>query len=196
MMRFSGLISFFAAILFMSSCYPALKGGVKYMDSPSGAVERVMLYSTLPSINTFDFVLSHKGRDVTGILIIKVSDSVNRRIVMTSHFGMTLLDFELSDNGNFKLNYSIEQLNRKRILNLLKRDFQILFDPYSDKSVNYFYGVDSRVDALKVGGGIRALVMKFSNFRDGFPSRIVMDHPALKLSLKLDKTNYLNDESL
>ncbi len=196
MMRFSWLISFFAAILFLSSCYPALKGGVRYKESPPGSGGMIMLYDTLPSVNTFDFVLSHKGRDVSGILIIKVFNPGHQRIVMTSHFGMTLLDFELTKGNSIKLNYSIEQLNRKQILNLLKRDFETLFNPYIGKRVKFFYGPDLRVEALTLGRGITALTMKFNNFRDSYPSQIIIDHPALKLSLKLDKTNYLNDGSL
>ena len=192
-MRFLGLISTFAAIIFISSCYPGLKGGVRYKDSPYKADVKIMPYDTAPSLNTFDFILSHKGRDVSGLLIIEVSESNNKRVVMTSYFGMTILDFELSEGGRFKLNYSIEQLNRKRILYLFKRDFKILFNPYNVKGVKFLYSSDTLIDALATGRGITALTMKFCNFRDGFPSKIIMDHPALKLSLKLEKTN-LTDE--
>jgi len=193
-MKISGLISVITAILFLSSCYPGLKGGVRYSNSPITEGEKIMLYDTLPSVSTFDFVLSHKGRDVSGVLIIVVSDSNNRRIVMTSLFGMTLMDFELTAGGALKVNYSIEQLNRKRILNLLKRDFETLFNPYAGRGVKFLYGPDSRIDALKRGSGITATTMRFSNFTDGYPNQIIMDHPGLKLSIKLEKTNYLSHE--
>jgi len=189
------LISFLTGVMFVSSCSPAVKGGVRYPEPHLGVGEKIMLYDTVPSLNTFDFVLSHIGRDVSGVLIIKVSESNHRRIVMTSLFGMTLLDFELTEWGALKLNYSIEQLNRKRILDLLRRDFETLFNPYNIKGVKFFYGAGLTIDALTRGRGITALVMRFNNLRDGFPCQIIMDHPRLKLSLKLKKTNYLSNES-
>ncbi len=192
-MRFSGLISVITFTLFLSSCYPGLKGGVRYSESPFAKGEKIMLYDTLPSVSTFDFVLSHKGKDVSGMLIIVVSESNHRRIIMTTHFGMTLMDFELTESA-LKLNYSIEQLNRKRILNLLKRDFETLFNPYAGRGVKFLFGSESRINALKRGRGITATIMKFSDFSDGYPNQIFMDHPGLKLSIKLEKTNYLSNE--
>lgn len=189
------LISFITGVIFVSSCSPAVKGGAKYPQAHLREGEKIILYDTVPSINTFDFVLSHMGRDVSGVLIIKVSELNHKRIVMTSLFGMTLLDFELTEGGTLKLNYSIEQLNRKRILDLLRRDFETLFNPYNTKGVKNFYGAGLTIDALTKGRGITALVMRFNNLKDGFPSQIIMDHPRLKLSLKLEKTNYLSNES-
>lgn len=194
-MRCSVLINFIVGVMFVSSCSPAVKGGVKYPEPHLGVGEKIILYDTVPSLNTFDFVLSHMGRDLSGVLIIKVSESNHKRIVMTSLYGMTLLDFELTAGGTLKLNYSIEQLNRKRILDLLRRDFETLFSPYKTKGIKFLYGAGLTIEALTTGRGITALVMRFNNLKDGFPSQIIMDHPRLKLSLKLEKTNYTSNES-
>lgn len=65
------------------------------------------------------------GNDISGILIIKKISETTHRVVMTSDFGNKMIDFEISDN-DFKLNYVLEDLNKKMVINFLKNDFQEL----------------------------------------------------------------------
>ncbi len=62
---------------------------------------------------------------ISGILIIKKISETTHRVVMTSDFGNKMIDFEISEN-DFKLNYVIEDLNKKMVINFLKNDFQEL----------------------------------------------------------------------
>lgn len=65
------------------------------------------------------------GNKLGGIFVTKkISDSVHR-VVFTTEFGNKLMDFELSDN-EFKVNYVMEQLDRKIVLNTLEEDFRLL----------------------------------------------------------------------
>src|SRR5690606_16993479 len=71
------------------------------------------------SIEAFD---NHFG----GILVAKKLEKNHFRFAFINEFGGKLLDFELIDK-ELKLNYAIEQLNRKIILNMLEKDFALLF---------------------------------------------------------------------
>lgn len=71
------------------------------------------------SIEAFD---NHFG----GILVAKKMETNHFRFAFLNEFGGKMLDFEIIDK-ELKLNYAIEQLDRKIILNLLERDFAILF---------------------------------------------------------------------
>jgi len=71
------------------------------------------------SIEAFD---NHFG----GILVAKKLETNHYRFAFINEFGGKLLDFELIDR-KLKLNYAIEQLDRKIILNMLEKDFAILF---------------------------------------------------------------------
>ena len=62
---------------------------------------------------------------ISGILIIKKISETTHRVVMTSDFGNKMIDFEISEN-DFKLNYVLEDLNKKMVINFLKNDFQEL----------------------------------------------------------------------
>lgn len=59
---------------------------------------------------------------VSGILIIKKLNEKTHRVVLTSDFGNTMIDFEISGN-DFKLNYVLPDLDKKIVINFLKNDF-------------------------------------------------------------------------
>jgi len=71
------------------------------------------------SIEAFD---NHFG----GILVAKKLETNHFRFAFINEFGGKLLDFELI-NKELNLNYAIEELDRKIILNMLEKDFAILF---------------------------------------------------------------------
>ena len=65
------------------------------------------------------------GNKLGGIFVAKkISDSIHR-VVFTTEFGNKLMDFELSDK-DFKVNYVMEELDRKMVLNTLEEDFRLL----------------------------------------------------------------------
>lgn len=65
------------------------------------------------------------GNSLSGILVAKkINDSIHR-IALTTDFGNTLLDFELSEK-DFKVNYIVSNLNRGLIISTLKKDFRLL----------------------------------------------------------------------
>ncbi len=76
------------------------------------------------SIEAFD---NHFG----GILVAKRMAENHYRFAIMNEFGGKLMDFEMQ-NRKLKLNYAIDELDRKIILNLLEKDFALLF---SEKSL-------------------------------------------------------------
>ena len=65
------------------------------------------------------------GNKLGGIFVAKrINDSIHR-VVFTTEFGNKLLDFELSEK-DFKVNYILDDLNRKMIVNTLRDDFRLL----------------------------------------------------------------------
>jgi len=66
------------------------------------------------------------GHELNGVLIAKkISDSIHR-VVLTTDFGNTLLDFEVGQTS-FVKNSIVEDLDRKIIVNTLRDDFRLLF---------------------------------------------------------------------
>lgn len=66
------------------------------------------------------------GKQLGGIFVAKKMNDTLHRAVLTTDFGNTLLDFEVSENS-FKVNYCVDELNKKIVLNTLKNDFRLVF---------------------------------------------------------------------
>ena len=83
---------------------------------------------TLPSFENaiiYKADLSFYNNDFGGLLIIKRVEEKIYRIALTTQFGLKIFDFELS-NGNLKVVFCIEQLNKKLILKTFEEDFNVL----------------------------------------------------------------------
>lgn len=61
-----------------------------------------------------------------GIMVAKKLKRNHYRFAFLNEFGGKMMDFEIL-NRELKLNYAVDQLNRKIILNMLEKDFSMLF---------------------------------------------------------------------
>ena len=61
-----------------------------------------------------------------GIMVAKKLKRNHYRFAFLNEFGGKMMDFEIL-NRELKLNYAVEQLNRKIILNMLEKDFAMMF---------------------------------------------------------------------
>lgn len=76
--------------------------------------------------NSFKISIEAFGNHFGGILVAKRLTENHYRFAIINEFGGKLMDFEMQ-NRKLKLNYAIDELNRKIILNLLEKDFALLF---------------------------------------------------------------------
>jgi len=65
------------------------------------------------------------GKVITGLFVAKRINEDEHRMVFTSDFGNTLFDFTIKP-GAFQVNYIMDELDRKFIVNILKKDFTTL----------------------------------------------------------------------
>ncbi len=63
---------------------------------------------------------------LTGILIVKQTDSITTHLVFITELGMKMFDFEITPN-NTKAGYVFEPLNKPALINSLKRNFNTMF---------------------------------------------------------------------
>lgn len=69
--------------------------------------------------------ISVYGNELTGIFIAKKINDTTHRVVFTTEFGNKLMDFEISET-DFKVNFILEELDRKILINTLQEDFRLL----------------------------------------------------------------------
>lgn len=147
------IISF--VLLFLISCKPYKLNGVTQKEIIPNNFQNLYF-----SESSTDFVykahIEVYGNNLSGILVAKKMNDSIHRIALTTDFGNTLLDFELSEK-DFKVNYIVSNLNRSFIISTLKKDFRLLltmdhsvlsvfenkddiiYKSYEDNSYNYFY---------------------------------------------------------
>lgn len=75
---------------------------------------------------SFKISIEAYGNNFGGILVAKKLNVNHYRLAFLNEFGGKMLDFEII-NRELKLNYAIEQLDKKILLNLLEKDFVMLF---------------------------------------------------------------------
>jgi len=162
-----------------------------------------------------DYVYKSKidiyGNYFGGILIIKKIDNSHHRVVFTTEFGSKIFDFEFQ-NDTFKVNSILEELDRKIIVNTLKKDFQLLlrehiivtkqyknssFDVYQSankKRLNFYFinketkTLDKLVNASKTK---EKVIVAYKNIDTELAKNIVIEHNNLQLKIEL---NYLDNK--
>lgn len=146
------------------------------------------------------------GNSFGGLLIIKKIDTKHYRIAFTTEMGNKLFDFSFL-NDEFKVNYCIDELNRKLLLNVLKKDFNTLitenlrikqqFESHKNRifeselyGKKHFYFLSNQLDKIvRVGNGKEKVIFKFENIKDNVAGKIAIIHNNIKLNINL-KTIY------
>jgi len=66
------------------------------------------------------------GRHISGLLLIKQMPDSSRRVVFTNEAGVTFLDFQFNTDGSFQVKQVIKQLNKKAVIQTLRKDFELM----------------------------------------------------------------------
>lgn len=66
------------------------------------------------------------GKRISGLLLVKVMPDSSQRVVFTNEAGVKFLDFEFGKDQSFKVHHIIDQLDRKPVIRLLQKDFELM----------------------------------------------------------------------
>ncbi len=126
MQRSTILFLCFSALLASCSATSPVQGlkPVKLEDN----VYKVAYFSN-PSI---DYVYKANvwvyGNELSGILVFKRINDKTHRVVLTTEFGNTLFDFDVSAE-DYKINAIVDEFNRRMMIDVLVNDFRLLLRP-------------------------------------------------------------------
>ena len=74
----------------------------------------------------FDAGVEVIGKHISGLLLIKEMPDQSSRLVFTNEAGLTFFDFEFGKNGEFAVKKIIRQLDKKPVIETLRKDFSLL----------------------------------------------------------------------
>ena len=166
------------------------------------------LYFSNPEIDyVYKAHIEVYGNDLSGIFVVKkVNDSLHR-VVLTTDFGNKLLDFELSEK-HFKVNYIVDDLNKKIVINTLKKDFELLlttnhkvdevlenenniiFKSINGKRTNYLYKSKKENSLVKIVNTSKTkekVSFSFMPKNITFAEYILIEHINIKLKIELNQ---------
>lgn len=147
------------------------------------------------------------GKQLGGIFVAKKINDTLHRAVLTTDFGNTLLDFEVSENS-FKVNYCVDELNKKIVLNTLQNDFRLVFKQnrfieevfenqthtiYKTKDGNRFnYLFENKSDKkltqlTHTTKTKEKVVIRFEGKNITFAEKINIEHKNIKLKIELNQ---------
>ena len=138
-----------------------------------------------------------------GLLIIKKTGNQKHRVAFTTEMGNKLFDFYFTEN-NFKVNYILEDLDKKMLINILKKDFKVLITEklevsksYSEnnnrifetsiyKKKHYYYQNKEQLkQVFQTKNGKEKVVFLFNNISEGIVNNIEITHKNIQLKIKL-----------
>lgn len=142
-----------------------------------------------------------------GIIIIKQLGNQKHRVVFTTEFGNKLFDF-LYEGEEFTKNFIVEELDKKLIVNTLRKDFKLLisektavieqyliedyevFKTSMDKRTNFYFinkkthTLDKIVNTTKSKEKVAVL---FTEIEGDVANKIEISHHNINLQIELEK---------
>jgi len=137
-----------------------------------------------------------------GIFIVKKLGQENHRVAFTTEMGYKLFDFSFNKEA-FTVNYILDDLNKKILINILKKDFKTLITEniYSTKTYNsenevvkesaldsktYYYLKSKRISKIiRTNGRKEKVRFLFSEISDNIAQQIEIKHSNIKLKINL-----------
>ena len=74
----------------------------------------------------YDASIEAAGKHISGLLLVKNMTDSSNRVVFTSEAGVTFLDFQFFNDGSFKVHRVIRQLDKKPVIRVLRKDFELM----------------------------------------------------------------------
>ncbi|MGB6151470.1 MAG: hypothetical protein WBG48_05710 [Pricia sp.] len=195
------LSSLFAFMLIGCASYPK-KNGYQSVET----IQKESLNPYFSDVSK-DYVYKAKieafDKTFGGLFIVKKLGPQHHRVVFTTEIGNTLFDFTFQED-DFKVNRILKEMDRKLLINILKRDFKVLLEEHpgvlqtfknNDDFVyavkigskkHYFYHSDDALQKIaRVGGGKEKGIFSFSKIRDDLAGTIQISHKTFPLTITL-----------
>ncbi len=138
-----------------------------------------------------------------GLLIIKKITDKEHRIAFTTEMGNKMFDFTFTED-EFKVNFILDELDKKMLINILKKDFKVLITEnlsvsnlYSEnnnrifetliynKNHYYYFNRNQLTQVIKAKNGKEKVAFLFTDINNNIANKISIKHNNIKLEIKL-----------
>jgi hypothetical protein len=105
-----------------------------YKELKPSSFDKTCLEKVIPGLvhtQLYDAGIDVMGKHISGLLLVKTLEDGSKRAVFTNEAGIKFLDFGWSADQTFRQYFVMKQLNKDAVVNMLRRDFELL--------IGYFY---------------------------------------------------------
>jgi hypothetical protein len=147
---------------------------------------------------------------LSGLLLIKTLPDSSVRVVFSAATGFKFFDFEFKPNGDFKVYYIVNQMNKKPVIKTLKKDFELILVNVQDsikaslrKDAGHLYYIfpkqkgsfcyitdlaGTRLITMEICSPHKPIVQAImENLKDGVPDTIGISHSNFTFNIGLKK---------
>ncbi|WP_338732110.1 hypothetical protein [Mangrovimonas cancribranchiae] len=198
-------LSLLAVLLFSCGSYPK-KQHFKTTENTQNVFSNPYFSNTSKDY-IYKANISAYGKSFSGLFIVKKIEENQHRIAFTTEMGNKIFDFTIKNN-TFSVNYILDDLNRKLLLNVLKQDFTALVQEHItisktflkdstpifetqilDKPHYYVTKNNSLSQIVSVKNGKAKTVFSFSKINDNIANKITITHHNITLKINLKSIN-------
>lgn len=152
------------------------------------------------SINVYD-------KKFGGIFVVKKIGESHHRVAFTTEMGSKIFDFSF-EGDEFRVNAILEEIDKKILINILKKDFRALIkerlpvlkryrngesEIFQSKIAEKTYFVYKKngelTELVRTGHGKEKVAFHFSEINDNIAKKIKILHKNIKLDIKLTSIN-------
>lgn len=149
------------------------------------------------------------GNYFGGIMVFKKLGNEHHRMVFTTEFGAKIFDFEFK-NQKFIKNYVVKKLDKKIIINTLRKDFQLLLQEKHDINAKFVRGqkylyrsnynkkwkfcvenaTTQQLEKIIYAHKFKEkIIISFQNITDNVAREIALQHKNIRLHIDLKMIN-------
>src|SRR5690606_23981864 len=184
-------------LLFACASYPKKNDFKKIETAPVGVINPYF------SVKNRDYVYKAKiafaDKSFGGLFVVKKLDEGQYRVVLTTEMGNKLLDFSFTGN-DFNVNYILEEMDKKILIDLLRKDFYVLIQErptvlhqYIKEDTTFletragFYAIHGQELKRIIGtaNGKEKTIYDFLGIDGYLAKEITIVHKRIKLSINL-----------
>ncbi len=194
-------------LLCLSACAPVYPG----LKKVPGSFERLETFRPQFSSALYKAAINVTGKYLSGILLVKKMPDSSTRLLFSNEMGFKFFDFEFSKDGNFRVLYILNKMNRKPVIKTLRKDFELVLMqsldtanaviktdgnsvyyvfPHGKAAYYYIPAPDSGLIRMVRASKRKAVVTAIAeNYEDHLPDTIGITHQNFDFTISLKKIN-------
>lgn len=197
-------------VLLLPSCAPSLTKGMRQTGTqPVCRGGLPVMLETTGGLQKYNMTIDFMKKHFSGLLLVKQTAPGTYRTLFSTHFGLSLFDFEITADS-LQVHHCIEPMRKKKLLSLLHRDFSVLlglnlpvipsvaelytapsspadtvfYVPSPASAKGYYLQKDRRMAEIRLGRGLGKTT--FTGQPDAATPSFCIRHTGLRLAIGLE----------